>query len=45
MLVQLVRMPACHAGGNEFNSRAYRGKKKYCFFYLDIKNIICIFAM
>ena len=24
-LVQLVRMPACHAGGHEFESRTHRG--------------------
>ncbi len=30
-LVQLVRMPACHAGGHEFESRTHRfsnNKKK-----------------
>ena len=25
-LVQLVRMPACHAGGHEFESRTHRFK-------------------
>ena len=24
VVVQLVRMPACHAGGREFESRPYR---------------------
>ena len=24
VLVQLVRMPACHAGGHEFESRTHR---------------------
>ena len=26
-LVQLVRMPACHAGGHEFESRTHRFSK------------------
>lgn len=26
-LVQLVRMPACHAGGHEFESRTHRRKQ------------------
>ena len=27
VVVQLVRIPACHAGGREFESRPYRNKK------------------
>ena len=27
MVVQLVRIPACHAGGREFESRPYRRKQ------------------
>ena len=38
VLVQLVRMPACHAGGHEFESRTHRKKhpQKGCFFVLYI---------
>ena len=28
MVVQLVRIPACHAGGREFESRPYRKNKR-----------------
>ena len=28
VVVQLVRMPACHAGGREFESRPYRRKSE-----------------
>ena len=31
-LVQLVRMPACHAGGHGFESRTHRKKYKDCSF-------------
>ena len=27
LVVQLVRIPACHAGGHEFESRLYRNYK------------------
>ena len=30
-LVQLVRMPACHAGGHEFESRTHRRKPSRLF--------------
>ena len=29
VLVQLVRMPACHAGGHEFESRTHRAQISY----------------
>ena len=34
VVVQLVRIPACHAGGREFESRPYRRKeiRKYLLF-------------
>ena len=28
VVVQLVRIPACHAGGREFESRPYRNNKR-----------------
>ncbi len=31
VVVQLVRMPACHAGGREFESRPYRNKERKSF--------------
>ena len=38
-LVQLVRMPACHAGGHEFESRTHRRKQsqfEVAFFVLQL---------
>ena len=34
-LVQLVRMPACHAGGHEFESRTHRQQHKSLKFSLQ----------
>ena len=44
-LVQLVRMPACHAGGHEFESRTHRlnlGIYRGFFCILSSLNLVCV---
>ncbi len=42
MVVQLVRMPACHAGGREFESRPDRKREAKCFPFFIMRNFVYI---